>query len=170
MHLWSAANIYLTGRKFLTLFGMANDDPEHVHAVLDFWERAALAFRRDGHRQAWDAGFTIGPYADDVVATLTAGATPIDDEQRTAIKRFNATLTSYLFLLYFDTRVGTGDTGPYRLPDGRILLVRDWYQLGLSDFAWSDVGRDIPYRNLTAASPRRCGREDQRLGNVGHDP
>ena len=35
------------------------------------------------------------------------------------IKRFNATLVNYLFLLYFDTRVGTGDTGPYPLPDGR---------------------------------------------------
>jgi hypothetical protein len=37
------------------------------------------------------------------------------------------------------------------LPDGRVLLVRDYYQLGRSDFWWSDVAEDVPYRNLTAA-------------------
>ena len=67
------------------------------------------------------------------------------------ITRFNATLTSYLFLLYFDTRVGTGDSGPYRLPDGRVLLVRDFYELGRSHFWWSDIAAGVPYRNLTAA-------------------
>ena len=83
---------------------------------------------------------------------LLAGAVPVTDAgTRTRIKRFNATVVNYLFLLYFDTRVGTGDTGPYPLPDGRTLLVRDFYQLGESDFAWSSVARDVPYRNLTAA-------------------
>lgn len=150
VHLWSLANIYLTGRKFLTAFGMAEDRPEPTHTVLDFWERAALAYRGDGHRQAWDAGFSIRPHTEAVVAAIQDGAVPIDSDQRAVIKRFNATLTSYLFLLYFDTRVGTGDTGPYALPDGRTLLVRDWYQLGPSDFWWSGVGAGIPYQNLTA--------------------
>jgi hypothetical protein len=75
----------------------------------------------------------------------------VDESQRQTIKRFNATLVNYLFLLYFDTRVGAGDTGPYVLPDGRHLLVRDFYQLGPSDFWWSDVAKDVPYSNLTAA-------------------
>ena len=79
------------------------------------------------------------------------GAAPVDDDARAAVKRFNATLIAYLFLLYFDTRVGAGDTGPYRLPDGRALLVRDYYQLGCSDFWWSDVAEGVPYRDLTAA-------------------
>ena len=33
-----------------------------------------------------------------------------------SIKRFNATLVTYLFLLYFDTRAGYCDTGPYAVP------------------------------------------------------
>src|SRR5207245_9576841 len=65
--------------------------------------------------------------------------------------RFSATLGAYLFLLYFDTRVGTGDTGPYPLSGGRTLLVRDFYRLGPSEFAWSSVAEGIPYQNLTAA-------------------
>jgi hypothetical protein len=119
--------------------------------VLDFWRRAALAYRGDGNVQAWDAGFVNRPYHDDVVRALVEGSAAVDDEQRAVVKRFNATLVAYLFLLYFDTRVGVGDTGPWPLPDGRTLLVRDYYQLGQSDFAWSDVAADVPYRNLTAA-------------------
>jgi len=152
VHLWSAANIFLVGRKMLTAFGVVEDDPVPTHTVLDFWEAAASAYRGDGHRQAWDADFTIRTYDDETVAQLTDGLTPVRDaEARTRITRFNATLTSYLFLLYFDTRVGTGDSGPYPLADGTTLLVRDFYELGPTHFWWSDVAAGIPYRNLTAA-------------------
>ena len=151
VHLWSLANIYLLGRKMLMTFGMADDTLERTRTVLEFWRRAALSYRGDGHLQAWDAGFVLRPYGDDLVADLAGGAVAVDDERRAAIKRLNATLVSYLFLLYFDTRVGTGDSGPYPLPGGRTLLVRDFYQMGESDFAWSAVARDMPYQNLTAA-------------------
>ena len=150
-HLWSIANIYLLGRKFLTGFGLVRDEPERTWTVLDFWRRAALAYRGDGNLQAWDAAFVNRPYGDDVVKALVEGSAAVDDEQRAVVTRFNATLVAYLFLLYFDTRVGVGDTGPWPLPDGRTLLVRDYYQLGQSDFAWSEVADDVPYRNLTAA-------------------
>ena len=125
--LWSIANFWLLGRKVMAMVDPgAVDDVEAAHTVLDFWERAARSFRGDGTRQAWD-----------------------DDRLR--ITRFNATLIAYLFLLYFDTRVGAGDTGPYPLADGRVLLVRDYYQLADSDFWWSDAAAAVPYRNLTAA-------------------
>ena len=150
VYLWSIANFWLLGRKVVQTIDPTRDDPAAAHAVLDFWDRAAAGFRGDGTRQAWDDG-TARPYDADVIATLMAGTVAVDDASRTAIKRFNATLIAYLFLLYFDTRVGSGDTGPYPLADGRTLLVRDFYRLGESDFPWSTVARDVPYRNLTAA-------------------
>jgi hypothetical protein len=152
VHLWSIANIYLTGRKVLSALQLADDRPEPTWTVLDFWERAARAYHGDGEAFAWDAGFVLRPYGTDVTDALLAGAVPVTDAKaRARIKRFNATVVNYLFLQYFDTRVGTGDTGPYRLPDGRTLLVRDFYQLAESDFAWSSGARDVPYDNLTAA-------------------
>ena len=151
VHLWSLANIYLLGRKLLMSFDMADDTTDRTWSILDFWRRAAGAYRGDGHLQAWDAGFVLRPYKADTVADLVEGAGGVDDERRTLVKRLNATLVSYLFLLYFDTRVGTGDSGPYPLDDGRLLLVRDFYQLGESDFPWSAVARDMPHQNLTAA-------------------
>jgi hypothetical protein len=150
VYLWSIANFYLVGRSAMLQFEPAGENVDDTWTVLDFWERAAMAFRGDGTRQAWDTG-SATPYPQDVIDELLAGVVPVGDDERAGIKRFNATLVNYLFLLYFDTRVGTGDTGPYPLRDGRVLLVRDYYQLGLSDFWWSDVAKDMPYRNLTAA-------------------
>jgi hypothetical protein len=152
VYLWSIANFFLNGRKVVTAMDPSADDPEAAYTVLRFWERAARAFHHDqGPRQAWDTGGVVRPYGDDVIDPLLAGVAPVDDPgERQRLSRFNATLVNYLFLLYFDTRVGAGDTGPYPLPDGRTLLVRDYYRLGESDFWWSDVARDVPYRNLTA--------------------
>jgi hypothetical protein len=152
VYLWSIANFWLLGRKIVTQMDPSLDDPEAAYTVLDFWERAAMAFRHDdGTRQAWDGGGVVRPYGTEVISMLEQGSRAVDHDDRQRIKVFNATLVNYLFLLYFDTRVGTGDTGPYELDDGRVMLVRDFYRMGQSDFWWSDVARDLPYQNLTAA-------------------
>lgn len=153
VYLWSIANFWLLGRKVLLMVDPSLDDADAAYTVLDFWERAAVSFRnRDGTRQAWDAGGVVRPYGNDVLAPLVEGMVEVNsDGLRSSIKRFNATLVNYLFLLYFDTRVGVGDTGPYPMPDGRVLVVRDFYRMGESDFWWSNVARDVPYQYLTAA-------------------
>ena len=46
---------------------------------------------------------------------------PVDGGRLARVTRLNALLTSYLFLLWFDTRSGYQDTGPYALDDGRVL-------------------------------------------------
>ncbi len=152
-YLWSIANFFLLGRKIMAMVDPASDDPVATATVLDFWERAALAYRGDGTRQAWDTG-TSTIYDDATIAALLAGAVPIEDhEHRADVKRFNATLVNHLFLLYFDTRAGYGDTGPYPVPGqpNRSLLVRDFYRLAHGDFPWSAVAKDVPYHHLTAA-------------------
>lgn len=148
--LWSIANFYLVGRKVFTGFDPSLDDVESVFTVLDFWERAALGFRGDGTRSAAEGGDAIRVYDDEVVRLLIDGATEVDDELRPLVRRFNATLINYLFLLYFDTRVGSGDTGPYDLGGGRVLIIRDYYKLSVSDFPWSSCAADVPYRHLVA--------------------
>jgi hypothetical protein len=153
-YLWSIANFPLTGRKVFSMVDQSLDTPDRLHTILDFWERGAMAYRGgDGTRQAWDTG-SATPYDGAIVAELLDGTIRIDDpDERARIKRFNATLVNYLFLLYFDTRAGYGDTGPYPVPGQptQRLLVRDLYRLGHSDFPWSDVAKDVPYTNLTAA-------------------
>ncbi len=153
-YLWSIANFFLLGRKIMAMADPAGDDPVATAEVLDFWERAAMAYRGgDGTRQAWDSG-TATPYDDATVVRLLEGVAPIvDDEHRSKVKRFSATLVNHLFLLYFDTRAGYGDTGPYPVPGhpDRSLLARDLYRLSEGDFPWSSVAKGVPYHNLTAA-------------------
>jgi hypothetical protein len=154
VHLWSIANIYFVGRSVLAGGGLLDfeADVTRTAVVLDFWKRAAAAFRADGTLQAADSGGIVTPYTD-FVDDIVAGCTPVrDDEHRARLSRLNALLTSYLFLLYFDTRAGYQDTGPYRLPDGRVLLLRAFNRFGPSDFAWSQaVASELPYSSVVAA-------------------
>lgn len=151
VRIWTIPNLWLIGRGVWAEFDPATaHNLDRAYGLLDFWERLAKAYFGDGHRHAEDTG-TCAPYDQTTVDALLAGVVPVDDELRRRVRTFNATLVAYLFLLYFDTRVGHGDTGPYHLPDGRVLLVRDFYEMGQSDFWWSDVAKDLPYRNLTAA-------------------
>ena len=150
--LWSIANFYLVGRKVFTQFDPSLDPVrlEDTHTVLDFWDRAARGFRGDGTRTAAEGGHAVRVYDDSAIDLLVAGAVDVDDELRPTVKRLNATLINYLFLLYFDTRVGSGDTGPYDLGDGRTMIVRDYYKLGPSDFPWSAAAADVPFQHLVA--------------------
>jgi hypothetical protein len=154
VHLWSIANFPLLGRQVLAPFGLVDVDRDvpALATVLDFWKRAAAAFRADGELQAWDAGLRVPRYGPEVVDALVARSRAVGVEDREHLIRLNRVLTTFLFLLYFDTRAGYQDTGPYPLADGRVLLVRDFNRFGVSHFSWSrDVCAGLPYSNLTFA-------------------
>jgi hypothetical protein len=154
VHLWSIANMPLIGRQVLTPVGLLDPDTElgRLATVFGFWEDAARAFRSDGHLQAFDAGLVVPRYDDAIVAELVDGCRPVDADRAPRLAATNALLTSFLFLLYFDTRAGYQDTGPYPLPGGRTLLVRDFNEFGVSHFPWSvEVCADLPHSNLTLA-------------------
>ena len=95
------------------------DSAERTHDVLDFWARTSQAYRGNDYLHAANVNNTIQVYDEEVLKALFEGVSFVDGERRQIIRKANATLINYLFLLYFDTRVGHGDTGPYRLPDGR---------------------------------------------------
>jgi hypothetical protein len=150
---WAVPNFFMIGRKVLMGTGMLPpDDVERCATVLDFWEQAAAAYRfDDGTHQAADTNRTATPFrarVDEIVALCE----PVADDQRAAISRLNALLTSYLFLLWFDTRSGYQDTGPYELGDGRVLLLRVYNRLGPSHFAWSEtVSAGLPNHQVLGA-------------------
>jgi hypothetical protein len=154
VHLWALPNFTLIGRKVLATAGMIDwpEDERRMGIVFDFWDRAARAYRfDDGSRQAWDAGGAATPYRAQV-PELLAYCQPVDDGRLARVTRLNALLTSYLFLLWFDTRSGYQDTGPYRLGDGRVLLLRAFNGLGPSHFPWSAaVASEMPNTDVLAA-------------------
>jgi len=162
VHMWAVANFPLVGRKILMATGMVDpdDDARRLATILEFWSRATGAYRfDDGTHQAADAGGSAIPYRAYVEAIASACEPVAGAEQRAAASRLNALLTSYLFLLWFDTRSGYQDTGPYELPDGRTLLLRAYNRLGVSHFPWSaEVSAAMPYREILGAFVLRDAR------------
>jgi hypothetical protein len=154
VHLWALPNFTMIGRKVLATAGMVDpvDDARRMALVFDFWDRAARAYRfDDGTRQAWDAAGVATPYRGDV-DDLLRQCRPVDGGRLARVTRLNALLTSYLFLLWFDTRSGYQDTGPYLLDDGRVLLLRAFNGLGPSHFSWSAaVASEMPHADVLAA-------------------
>jgi hypothetical protein len=144
----------MVGRKVLGTAGMLDpeEDRRRMAIVFDFWDRAARAYRfDDGTRQAWDAEGAATPYRQHLPALLAA-CRRVSGEELGRVTRLNALLTSYLFLLWFDTRSGYQDTGPYRLDDGRAVLLRAFNGLGPTHFPWSAaVATDLPYRDVLGA-------------------
>ena len=152
--LWGVANFFLIGRNVLRAVDPAVDDGpnalDRAHTVLDFWARTSRAYRGGDHLHAAEVDDRLDVFDEDTVSARVAAAIPVDDGRRDRIRRANATIINHLFLLYFDTRVGHGDTGPYLLADGRKVIIRDYYRLAESDLAWSSVAGGVPYGNLTA--------------------
>ncbi len=151
VHVWAVPNFVLIGRKILMTAGLLDpdDDARRLETVFDFWARTSGAYRfDDGTHQAADAAGVATPYrayVDDVLAACE----PLAD---TGVSRLNTLLTSYLFLLWFDTRSGYQDTGPYLLPDGRVLLLRRYNGLGVSHFPWSaDIDVAMPFTEVLGA-------------------
>lgn len=152
--LWGVANFFLIGRNVLRAVDPSVDDApnalDRAHTVLDFWARTSRAYRGGDHLHAAEVGDRLDVFDEDTVSALVAEATAVDDGRRDRIRRANATIINHLFLLYFDTRVGHGDTGPYRLDDGRTVIIRDYFRLAESDLAWSSVAAAVPHGSLTA--------------------
>lgn len=152
--LWGIANFYLIGRNVMALVDPSLDEGRdglaRTHGVLDFWARASMAYRAGDHLHAAEIGDRLNVLSGSVVDDLVTLATPVDDERRSRIRKANAAIVNYLFLLYFDTRVGHADSGPYLLDDGRSVIVRDYHRLSESDLVWSGVAAEVPYHDLTA--------------------
>jgi len=138
----------------------AADDERRLATILGFWARAASAYRfDDGTHQASDAHGAATPYRARVDEIAAACEPVADPEHRDTISRLNALLTSYLFLLWFDTRSGYRDTGPYPLRDGRTLLLRAYNRLGVSHFPWSaEVSAEMPHHEVLGAFVLRAAR------------
>jgi hypothetical protein len=152
VHMWAVPNFPLVGRKVLLATGLVDpdDDVRTLSTIFEFWARASGAYRfDDGTHQAADANGSATPYRA-FVDDIAAACAPLPDDN--SVSRLNALLTSYLFLLWFDTRSGYQDTGPYDLGAGRTLLLRRYAALGVSHFPWSaSTGPSVPFDEVLGA-------------------
>lgn len=156
--IWMVGYHYLCGRECLIKMGKLAPDEriEDVRTVVDFWRRLTLAHRGDGTLDYKDAGFTNRYLPAPVVEDLVAGSSVLSgsagEDSLKLLKRLNATASGYTFLYFCESRVGTCDSGPYPLGDGRRVIVRDFLSLGPSawDYPWA-ADLKPPFQGITMA-------------------
>ncbi|WP_068086823.1 hypothetical protein [Novosphingobium rosa] len=152
---WGMVTFYLLGREMLINFGMLRpeDAAEDVVYVLDFWRRFKLSQQReDGHLNAREFGQRVQLLPERRVQIFHADAHRCSNGDRLhkAAHGFLAAVSQYGFMISCESRVTLNNSGPYRLAEGRELIVRDFTDLAQGDYPWLDgVGAPIPYNNLT---------------------
>ena len=119
---------------------------EDVETVIQFGRRLWFGAWGEGAGLASGHGFVLPHLDRDVLDALANEADSLDDpELRKTFRRFNATTELFGFMLHYDNRLGMGDTGPYRLADGSVVLVRDHF-LRETAYEWGAAASEgMPY-------------------------
>jgi len=125
-----------------------DDYVEESNDILKFMQRVLWGKRRDGYILNSQDRYRCRVHEQEILDQLLGELEDFEphEPKHDAFTRFNATATLLAFLDHFDCRLGLGDTGPYLLPDGRVLIVRDLFT-NEEAFHWSDVcdHEDVPH-------------------------
>jgi hypothetical protein len=89
-----------------------------------------------------------------------------DDDLRRSIRQFNAATELHTFMLHMDNRLGLGDTGPYPLPEGGVMLVRDHF-LNEPILAWNDACDGLPHAVTMALFFQSSEDVEIRINDIG---
>lgn len=154
IYVWLVGHEYLIGREMLYTLGELGprDRLEDLELMLDFYTRAAAANRNDGAIQNSDVGGRHPLLDDTQVASLVDDADSLQNGSGPAFRRSVAVLEAFQFLAHADARIGIADNGPYRLPDGRSVLVKDLFDMRRNEQPYFTAVRDrLPHNALTLA-------------------
>ncbi len=147
LHIWCSGFTPMFGRGVLLNLGVAqpHERSQDVKDVLQFmrrlyhgmWDGGPMFTTQRGYDAQLLPAALIDRYKDEHVA--------LDDaDRRSFYQRFSASTELMGFLLHFDNRSGLNDSGPYPLPGGGFMVVRDHF---LHDpiYHWHDVAEDLPH-------------------------
>ena len=122
--------------------GIKPDDyVEEMQHILKFMQRVLWGKRQDGYILNSQDRYRCQIHEEDFLAAAASrrSRTSSPASRSThSLHQFNATAELLAFFDHYDCRLGLGDTGPYPLPDGRLLIVRDLF-VNEEVFHWSDV-------------------------------
>lgn len=147
LHSWAATTAPFFGRGIAVEMGLVDEHQDATAAV----EAATIARRLyKGH---WGEGAMFSSMRNyqapllqnDWLDRFAADRIPLSDpDALAAFQKFSASAELLGFLHHFDNRLGLGDSGPYPLPDGGFLIVRDLF-VNEPAFPWSELSGDLPY-------------------------
>jgi hypothetical protein len=139
--------------------------------ILKFMQRVLWGKRQDGFILNSQDRYRCRIHEPDFLAQLTPQLEVLEpgSSKLAAFTQFNAAAELLSFLDHYDCRLGLGDTGPYELPDGQLLILRDLF-VNEEVFHWSDVCDDakLPhcYTLALTIDPEKMGLSEIRVNDI----
>ena len=127
--------------------------------------------RQDGYILNSQDRYRCQIHEKDVIANLVSQVEHFEpgSEAHDSFVRFNAAAELLSFLDHYDCRLGLGDTGPYQLPDGKIMIIRDLFT-NEEAYDWSDVcdHENVPhcYTICIVIDPKKMGLDEIRVNDI----
>jgi hypothetical protein len=154
----------------LALEVMKDDDyVEESNIILKFMQRVLWGKRQDGYILNSQDRYRCQIHDQSIIDQLMAETVDFEEgsPEFSAFTGFNATAELLAFFDHYDCRLGLGDTGPYPLPDGRILIIRDLF-VNEEIYHWSDVCEGLPYCYTLAVvlDPAKMNLEEIRVNDI----
>ena len=146
-HAWAIGQMPLIGRGLAVALGIQRADErlDELNTVVQFARRTMHGAVGPGPIFLSARGYRSPSLDDTWIDRFVADHEPLDDPERTkAFRQLIAQSELFGFLLHFDARSALNDTGPYELPDGRVVIVRDHF-LTAPNYHWAGVSEGLPH-------------------------
>lgn len=144
---WSAQNTCHLGRAIALKLGLERPDERQgeLKEVVQFARRLAFGTWGPGPAFAVGREYQVPLLSEELTKRFLNDERRLDDPERRALfRKFNATTELMGFLLHYDCRFGLQDTGPYPVPGGGFMIVRDHW-LNETAYPWSTPTNGLPY-------------------------
>jgi hypothetical protein len=144
---WSPQNCCHLGRAIALELGLESPDErlEDIPVPVQFARRLMQGTWGDGPGFACGNDYQAALLDQGIVDRLLADEERLDDPQlRATFRQFNAASELLGFLVHYDCRFGLQDTGPYPVPGGGFMIVRDHY-LHEPAYPWTGPTEGLPY-------------------------
>ncbi len=148
-----------------------DDYIEESNEILKFMQRVLWGKRQDGWLLNSQDAYRCLIHEKPVLEGLTSQLERLEagSPSHDMLIRFNAAAELLSFLDHFDCRLGLGDTGPYPLPNGNLLVIRDLF-VNEEAFHWSDVcdHENLPhcYTLVLEINPKKMGLDEIRVNDI----
>lgn len=146
-----------------------DDYVEESNTILKFMQRVLWGKRQDGYILNSQDRYRCQIHDQSLIDQLMGQVVDFeqDSDDYNKFTNFNATAELLAFFDHYDCRLGLGDTGPYPLPDGRLLIIRDLF-VNEEVYHWSDVCDDLPhcYTLAVVIDPDKLGLQEIRVNDI----
>jgi hypothetical protein len=138
----------LLGRGIAVSLGLCSPDERRadIETLIQFGRRMQYGTWGEGSGLVSGRGFRQPVLQADIVERFLGAEQRFDEDEdlHAAFKRFNATTELFGFLLHYDNRAGMCDSGPYDVPGGGFMIVRDHW-LHEPAYPWASIADGLPY-------------------------